>query len=60
MAIFRTGGPIPRNRRNADSNDRRKKLVPKNSFYVAGSGKTYKHYLEAPEIRRIAGIKIKD
>lgn len=60
MAIFRKRGNIPKCGRKRDNESRTKDLVPHNSFYVPGSGKKYKDYLESPENRRVAGISIRN
>ncbi len=56
MALWRKNMQIPEEEIDKTNDARTKKVIPRNSFYVTGRGKTRKNYVESPENRRAAGI----
>lgn len=60
MALWRENMQIPKSVRERKEREKRKNLYRTGSFYVPGTGKTMKDYVESPENRRAAGISLQD
>lgn len=61
MALWRKNMQIPQSERVRKKKVRKEKnMIPLNSFYIFGTGKTLSDYIESPENRRLAGIDIRE
>ena len=56
MLLWRENMQIPKEEQARKMRKERKNIIRKNSFYIAGTGKTMADYVESPENRRAAGI----
>lgn len=61
MALWRKNMQIPQSKIERKKKVRKEKnMIPLNSFYIFGTGKTPSENIETPENRRLAGINQQD